>query len=368
MIEIIGEVNSAIVYTNQIEVAAQEQIRTMCNFSFTEGSKIRVMPDVHAGKGCTIGTTMTIKDKAVPNVVGVDIGCGVDVIHLKQKRIEFQKLDRLIHQEIPSGFDIRRTPHRYAEDVKPILQGLRIAKHVNIEKALHSIATLGSGNHYLELDKDEQGDLYLVIHTGSRHLGVEIAEWYQRAAYEQTSKFEDIPYELSYVYGNLFDDYIHDMSIAQHFAAMNRLAIADVIIKGMKFKIENQFSSVHNYIDTLGMILRKGAVSAREGEPLIIPINMRDGALICIGKGNDEWNFSAPHGAGRLLSRKEAKESFTVNEFKHQMKGIYSTTINKDTLDECPMAYKSMADIVANIEPTAEIVSVLKPVYNFKAG
>ena len=396
-----GKYNQAKVFTDVVEEGALKQIQMLCDQEFTKDSKIRIMPDVHAGAGCTIGTTMTIKDMVVPNLVGVDIGCGMETIQIKNKHIELEKLDKLIYEKIPSGYMIRETPHRFNEEID--LTKLRCLKEgkINLNHAERSLGTLGGGNHFIEADKDEEGKIYLVIHSGSRHLGLEVAEFYQEQAFKAlngtTKKDIDalitsykeqgrekeiqkaiselksqikttIPKILAYVSGSLLEDYIYDMRLIQQFAVWNRKAMMNEIIKGMKLKIEEEFTTIHNYIDLESMILRKGAVSAKEGEKLLIPINMRDGSLICIGKGNPDWNYSAPHGAGRLMSRKEAKNSFTVSEFKKQMKGIYTTSVNAETLDECPMAYKNMEDIIKNIEPTAEIINIIKPIYNFKAG
>lgn len=399
MIELSGKYSSAKVFTDVIEPDAISQIITLCSQELSKDSKIRIMPDVHAGTGCTIGTTMTITDKAVPNMVGVDIGCGMETVKIKEKHIELQKLDKLIYEKIPSGFGIRNTPHRYAEKIP--LENLYCIEHIDLEKAEKSIGTLGGGNHFIEADKASDGSIYIVVHSGSRHLGVEVAKYYQNEAYKRlnkTSKSDidelvarlksegktkniqqeikklvntkttNIPKHLAYAEGELFEQYIHDMKIVQEFALVNRQAMITEIIKGMKLHITEQFSTIHNYIDTDNMILRKGAVSAQSGEKLIIPINMRDGSLICTGKGNPDWNFSAPHGAGRLMSRSQAKQSFTVSEYKKQMKGIYSTSINSSTLDECPMAYKNIDDILENISDTVTVDDIIKPIYNFKAG
>ena len=399
MIELSGKYSSAKVFTDVIEPDAISQIITLCSQELSKDSKIRIMPDVHAGTGCTIGTTVTITDKAVPNMVGVDIGCGMETVKIKEKHIELQKLDKLIYEKIPSGFGIRNTPHRYAEKIP--LENLYCIEHIDLEKAEKSIGTLGDGNHFIEADKASDGSIYIVVHSGSRHLGVEVAKYYQNEAYKRlnkTSKSDidelvarlksegktkniqqeikklvntkttNIPKHLAYAEGELFEQYIHDMKIVQEFALVNRQAMITEIIKGMKLHITEQFSTIHNYIDTDNMILRKGAVSAQNGEKLIIPINMRDGSLICTGKGNPDWNFSAPHGAGRLMSRSQAKQSFTVSEYKKQMKGIYSTSINSSTLDECPMAYKNINDILENISDTVTVDDIIKPIYNFKAG
>lgn len=396
-----GKYNIAKVYTEVVEETALEQIRTLCNQEFVKDSKIRIMPDVHAGAGCTIGTTMTLKDCVVPNLVGVDIGCGMETIQIKNSHIELQKLDKLIYEKIPSGFNIRSSVHKYNDEIDLNMLRCKREGRINLDRAVKSLGTLGGGNHFIEADKDEEGNIFIVIHSGSRHLGLEVANYYQELAYKslngnttddinqliihykadgrekeiQTAIDElkaqvrtEIPKQLSYLSGQLMEDYIHDMKIVQRFALLNRKAMMDEIIRGLKLKVEDEFTTIHNYIDTEAMILRKGAVSAKKGERLLIPINMRDGSLICIGKGNEDWNNSAPHGAGRLMSRIKAKSTFTVSEFKKQMKGIYTTSVNSDTLDECPMAYKDMEDIVKNIGDTAEIIKIIKPIYNFKAG
>ncbi len=397
--EISGAFNTARVFASRLESSAEKQIRLLCDQEFAKDSRIRIMPDVHAGAGCTIGTTMTIHNTVVPNLVGVDIGCGMETVRIYQDHLEPQKLDKLIYEKIPSGFSIHEQSHRYADQID--LSQLRCASEVNIGRALRSIGTLGGGNHFIEADKDEEGNIYIVIHSGSRHIGLEVAKLYQAEGYRQLNHSDknavqelidklkaegkhkeiqkeikklkkqiitDVPPSLAFLSGKLLEDYLHDMKIIQQYAVINRKAMMDDILKGMKFGAAERFTTIHNYIDTNSMILRKGAVSAKKGEKLLIPINMRDGSLICIGKGNEDWNFSAPHGAGRLMSRNEAVNSFTVSEFKKQMKGIYSTSISRDTLDECPMAYKDMKDIVDNIGPTADIVSIIRPIYNFKAG
>ena len=399
MIELKGKYNTAKVYTDVIDEAAIAQIIQLCNQPLAENQRIRIMPDVHAGAGCTIGTTMTITDKIVPNLVGVDIGCGMEVIKVKEKHIELQKLDKLIYEKIPSGFAVREKVHRFAERID--LSQLYCYKNVNAERSEKSIGTLGGGNHFIEADKDSEGNIYVVIHSGSRHLGTEVAKYYQKNAYDilnkcsadeqlalinelkklgkekqieselkklMNTKRTNVIKELAYCEGELFEQYIHDMKIVQEFAMINRMAMMDEIIKGMKLHVTEQFTTIHNYIDTENMILRKGAVSAQKGEKLIIPINMRDGSLICTGKGNPDWNFSAPHGAGRICTRSDAKQNFTVSEFKKQMDGIYTTSVSSQTLDECPMAYKSLNDITDNIGDTVEINEIVKPIYNFKAG
>lgn len=398
MIELQGKYATAKVFTDVVDNESISQVINLLNQPYIEGSKVRMMPDIHAGAGCTIGTTMTISDKICPNLVGVDIGCGMETIRIKETFIEPQKLDKVIRSEIPSGFEIRKNPHRFAKDID--LSGLYCAKKIKLDRAYNSIGTLGGGNHFIEANKDEDGHIYIVVHSGSRHLGLEIANLYQEAAYASLTsyskdeiekiieelkaagrqkeiqnvlknlkaKHSPIPKPLAYVEGELFEQYLHDMHIAQQYANLNRKAMMDTIVKAMGFHVEEQFTTIHNYIDVENMILRKGAVSAQAGERLLIPINMRDGSLVCTGKGNEDWNCSAPHGAGRLMSRSEAKQTFTVSEFKKQMDGIYTTSVGRSTLDECPMAYKNMEDIVNNIEPTVKINSVIKPIYNFKAG
>ena len=381
MIELDGKYGTAKVFTDVVDSESISQIINLMNQEYIYDSQVRMMPDVHAGAGSTIGTTMTISDKVCPNIVGVDIGCGMETIRIKEKHIEPQKLDKLIRASIPSGFSIHSTPHRLSSQID--LSDLFCIKKVNLDRARLSIGTLGGGNHFIEANEDDDGNIYIVVHSGSRHLGLQIAKHYQEAGYKALSEnnqaqIQDelkklksgssVPKELAYVEGELFEQYMHDMRIAQEFATLNRKAMVDTIVKGMKLHPIEQFTTIHNYIDTENMILRKGAVSAQEGEKLLIPINMRDGSLICIGKGNPDWNYSAPHGAGRLMSRSEAKGTFTLSEFKAQMKGIYTTSVGRSTLDECPMAYKSMADIVDNITPTAEIQALIKPIYNFKAG
>ncbi len=399
MIELKGKYNEAKIFTDVVDEASISQVLLLLNQEFVSGSRIQLMPDIHAGAGCTIGTTMTITDKIVPNLVGVDIGCGMEIIKVKEKHMELQKLDKLIYEKIPSGFCVREKPHRYFDHIN--LEELYCYPYIDIRRAEKSLGTLGGGNHFIEANKDEEGNLYVVVHSGSRHLGLEVANYYQEQGYQsingstkedidrliahlksqgrekeiqksitilKNTKRTNIPRQLAYVSGDLFGQYIHDMKIIQAYAQLNRQAMMDEIVKGMKLHVLEQFTTIHNYIDTDAMILRKGAVSAKDGERLLIPINMRDGSLICTGKGKEDWNWSAPHGAGRLMSRSAAKENFTVSEFKKQMSGIYTTSVSKETLDECPMAYKGMDDIVSNIGDTVEIHKVIKPIYNFKAG
>lgn len=363
MITVTNTYNTAVIYSDNIDSGAEGLLRALCASPLSEGSRIRIMPDVHAGKGCAVGTTMTIGDYAAPGLVGVDIGCGILACRVGRRRPELARLDTIIRERIPAGRSIRMAPHRLAEQID--LQELRCARHIQHGKAMRSIGSLGGGNHFIELDRDSEGCFWLLIHSGSRHLGVEVATYYQEAAYKQCPP--GTPYELAYAAGGLLDNYLWDMAIAQQFAALNRRAIADEITRAMKFPMQEVIDTIHNYIDIDNRILRKGAVSAQAGEQLLIPLNMRDGCLLCRGKGNPEWNFSAPHGAGRLLSRSEARQSITLPQYKQAMQGIYSTSVSRSTIDESPMAYKPMADIIRQIEPTVEICQRLQTVYNFKA-
>jgi RNA-splicing ligase RtcB len=397
MIEIKGKHNTALCYCRELEPVAFEQIRAVCDREEFAGSRIRIMPDVHAGKGCTIGTTMTITDKIVPGMVGVDIGCGMETVRVAERGLDFAQLDRLIRAEIPSGRGIRKKHHLLNAEID--LGKLRCAGRVNTDRARLSIGSLGGGNHFIEVDRADDGILYLVVHSGSRHLGQEVATWYQNEARKRligpsreavqkavaTLKAEgreqeieeslqrmnsgtDLPRYLAYASDELFDDYLHDMRIVQRFAALNRQAMTQVILEGMGLTETDRFTTIHNYIDTEAMILRKGSVSARSGEHLLIPINMRDGSLICVGKGNAQWNYSAPHGAGRSMSRTKALNTLSMNEYRSEMKDIFSTSVHRNTLDESPMAYKSMGEIISHIQPTAEVVERIRTVYNFKAG
>ena len=395
MNELQGKFASAKVFADTVDPSAITQIVTLLNQPYVEGCKVRIMPDVHAGAGCTIGTTMTISDKVCPNLVGVDIGCGMETVRVDEREIDLERLDNLIYSEIPAGCNIRKTAHDFAKQID--LSELRCAKFVDIDRALRSIGTLGGGNHFIEVSRDSSRQMYIVVHSGSRHLGVEIANYYQSAGYKalrsdglkpiieklkaehreteiettlQQIKAErlDIPKQLAYVDGELFENYLHDMKIAQNFAELNRQAIIAKIINGMELTPNLQFTTVHNYIDTEKKILRKGAVSAEKGELLLIPINMEKGSLLCVGKGNEDWNCSAPHGAGRLMSRSEAKRNLSMAEFEHRMVGIYTTSVSENTLDECPMAYKPIEEIISNITPTTKIIDILKPIYNFKSG
>ena len=398
MLEIKGKINTAICYTNIIEEEAIAQIRRMCDYEFTEGSRIRIMPDVHAGKGCTIGTTMTVVDKAVPNIVGVDIGCGMYTVNLGKAAVDFEKLDAAAHY-IPSGMNVWEGRQERFD-----LQELRCYRNLKDAKYLErSLGTLGGGNHFIEIDEAADGTKYLVIHSGSRNLGKQVAELYQRlaidlskgkeaffqqrdeiirtykeqgrrkeiqAALEQISwdqKEAAMPEDLCYLYGDYLADYLHDVEICQRFARRNREKMAEILLARTGIAGGEAFHTIHNYIDTEEMILRKGAIAAHAGEKVLIPINMRDGSVLAVGKGNAEWNYSAPHGAGRIMSRSAAKEKLSLEEYRETMKGVYTTSVNESTLDEAPMAYKSLEDIIDVIRDSVDVIDVMKPVYNFKA-
>lgn len=395
MIELKGKYNTAKVFTNNVEQRAISQIIDLCNQEFSKGSKIRIMPDTHAGAGCTIGTTMTITDKIVPNLVGVDIGCGMYCVKLKEKEIDFELLDKVIRNYIPSGQNIRESKHNKSKDIQ--IEKLKCFNHINYDRAIKSIGTLGGGNHFIEIDRDNNDNLYLVIHSGSRYLGKQVAEYYQELGYKklidnrmtkeqlinklknegrekeiqkELKKLPNIKInkQLAYVEGVNLVDYLHDMKIAQEYAKINRVVIAEEILKNTGLTIDESFTTIHNYIDIENKILRKGAISADLGEKVIIPINMRDGSIIAIGKGNEDWNKSAPHGAGRLMSRSKAKEFVTLEEFKDSMNGIWTTSVNEHTIDESPMVYKSLDEIIDNVKDAVEIIDIIKPLYNFKAG
>ncbi|AJH65262.1 hypothetical protein bcere0016_28320 [Bacillus cereus 95/8201] len=395
MLKLQGKYNEAKVFTNNVDETATGQIIDLCNQEFVKDSQIRIMPDTHAGAGCTIGTTMTIQDKIVPNLVGVDIGCGMEVVVIDKKKeeINFDYLDETIRKFVPSGFRIRDKEHRFSKMID--FDGVRAP--FTLQRAQKSIGTLGGGNHFVELNEDDKGNVYIVIHSGSRNLGKQIAEYYQNFAYEQlidvTSIKDDIikrlteegrakeiqetlrgiqklkiRKELAYLEGQGFKDYMNDMNIAQKYAALNRKAMIDEIVTKMDWKITDQFTTIHNYIDIENMILRKGAISAQKDERVIIPINMRDGSIIAFGKGNPDWNFSGPHGAGRIMSRKKAKESLSLEEFQNTMTEVWTTSVVESTIDEAPMVYKPMDEIIENTKETIDIKHIIKPLYNFKAN
>ena len=399
MFEIKGKINTAVCYAKVVEDEAIEQIRRMCDYEFTEGSKIRIMPDVHAGKGCTIGTTMTVTDKAVPNIVGVDIGCGMYTVNLGKDDIDFGKLDEAAHF-VPSGMNVWEGRQERFDLTK-----LRCYRSLRDTKRLErSLGTLGGGNHFIEVDRAKDGTNYLVIHSGSRNLGKQVAEIYQQLAidlnkgketyfkerddiireYKAAGRRKEIqaaleaiswnkreatmPEDLCFLYGSYLEDYLADVEICQKNAKRNREKIAEVLLERTGMSGTDSFHTIHNYIDTEEMILRKGAIAAHEGEKVLIPINMRDGSVLAVGKGNSEWNYSAPHGAGRIMSRKKAKENLNLDDYKHEMEGIYTTSVNEATLDEAPMAYKSLEDIIDVIKESVTVIDVMKPIYNFKAN
>ena len=361
--------------TTAIDDYAIHQLQMLCDNPVTDGSRIRIMPDVHPGKVGTIGLTMTIGTRIMPNLIGIDIGCGMTLAEIKDKKVEYQKLDKVVRENVPSGYAIRKKIHRYAEAFE--FERLHCHRHIRLEKALHSLGTLGGGNHFIELDKDEDGHIYIVIHSGSRHLGKEVTEYYLNEGQKLLKEKEIfVPYELTYLEGELMEHYLHDLQVVQDYASLNREIILDELIKGMKWKETDSYSCIHNYVDeseeTLktfaAPLLRKGAISAKENENVIIPINMRDGVILGNGLGNEEWNCSAPHGSGRIMKRKDIKSHFTVSSFKSEMKGIYSSCISKDTLDEAPFAYRALDDIAEVIKDTVTITKIIKPIYNYKAG
>ncbi len=399
--EIMGKVNTAVCYARVVEDEAIEQIRRMCDYPMTEGSRIRIMPDVHAGKGCTIGTTMTIKDKAVPNVVGVDIGCGMYTVNLGKEEIDFEKVDEAAHF-IPSGMNVwEGRQERFDLTVLACYRELKDTKRLG-----RSLGTLGGGNHFIEIDEAADGTKYLIIHSGSRNLGKQVAEHYQKLAvyldrgygeyfekreeiirtYKEQGRRSEIqealkelqrkfhgseasmPEDLCFLSGKYLAEYLHDVEVCQAYARRNREKMAEIILERTGLAGGEAFHTIHNYIDTEEMILRKGAIAAHDGEKVLIPINMRDGSVLAVGKGNPEWNFSAPHGAGRIMSRTRAKANLSMEEYKETMKGVYTTSINENTLDEAPMAYKSLEDIIGVIRESVDVIDVMKPVYNFKAS
>lgn len=390
------------IFTDNIEPEALNQIYTLIKQPAFKDCKVRIMPDVHAGAGCVIGFTADLGDKVIPNIVGVDIGCGMLTVGLGKIPIDLEQLDRVIREHIPNG----RNVHEGRQVAFPLLQELRCYRELKDSKRLErSIGTLGGGNHFIEIDEDDEGGKYLVIHSGSRNLGKQVAEYYQHLAVElmqgkdklytiQAQLIKDykaqgrkseiqkaikelhrkfnpnplgIPRELCYLTGSYREDYLHDMNICQKFAVENRKRMAEIILRHMNLKPYSCFETIHNYIELGSNMVRKGAISAKKGEPLLIPINMRDGCIMGVGKGNPDWNYSAPHGAGRLMSRSKAKETVSLDEFEASMNGIYTTSVNASTLDEAPMAYKPMAEILENIRDTVDVVRIIKPIYNFKA-
>lgn len=359
---------SANVFSNTAEDYAIAQVRMICDNEASKGSSIRVMPDVHPGKVGPIGLTMTVGERILPQLIGIDIGCGVSMMKIKSTKIEFQKLDSIVRKEIPSGAKLRKQPHHKSSDID--LTELLCSKHIQMQKALCSLGTLGSGNHFLEVDRGEDGYLYVVVHSGSRHLGKEVTDYYMSAGQKYLrSQGIEVPYELTYLEGELKAAYLHDLQIVQEFAELNREIILTELAKQMKWKEMDYQSCIHNYVDESGSrpMLRKGAISAKENEPVIIPINMKDGILLGTGLGNSEWNESAPHGAGRVLSREKVKEHYTVSAFKKEMQGVYTSCVSSQTLDEAPFAYRGIEEIAEAIKETVSIDQIIRPVYNFKA-
>ncbi|WP_462315721.1 RtcB family protein [Methanobrevibacter sp.] len=368
MFELRGKYATAKVFSDDVDNDSISQVIQFLNQPIAEGQTIRMMPDIHAGSGCTIGTTMTITDKVVPNLVGSDIGCGMEVVYLDADEIDFERLDDIIRNKVPHGFDKRTIPHPFMKN----LDLTELKCYFKLEAGSEGnfyIGTLGGGNHFIEINRTSEGDLILVVHSGSRRIGADVCEYYQNEALKEFKRFHNMASnkDLIYCEGKLFEDYIHDMKIMQDFAALNRKAIADTILSEYGMDYTKTFTTIHNYIDMDRMILRKGAVSANKNETLIIPINMRDGSIICKGKGNSDWNYSAPHGAGRLLSRRRAKDELSFEEYERTMEGIYSTSVKMKTIDESPMAYKPIDNILNNVEDTVKIMEIVKPVYNFKA-
>ncbi|MDI9520826.1 MAG: RtcB family protein [Bacillota bacterium] len=401
MFEIKGKIATAVCFATVVEDEAIEQIRRMCDYELTQGSRVRIMPDVHAGKGCTIGTTMTVTDKVCPNIVGVDIGCGMYTLKLADKELDFARIDEAAHF-IPSGMNT------WEERVEPFdLAALRCFRELKNTKRLErSLGTLGGGNHFIEIEKASDGAFYLVVHSGSRNLGKQVAEIYQQLAidlhrgkeaffkqrdeiirsYKEDGRGSEIqktlkklkksfetqvlpvPEDLCWLYGSDLEDYLHDMEICQRFACRSREIMAETILQRTGMTAGEAFHTIHNYIDTKEMIIRKGAISAHQGEKVLIPINMRDGSVLAVGKGNPEWNYSAPHGAGRIMSRSRAFKSIDMKAYQAAMANVYSSTVNEQTLDEAPMAYKSMEDIIDVIHESVDVIDIMKPVYNFKAA
>lgn len=391
------------IFTKNIEQEALNQIYTLIEQPSFQDCKVRIMPDVHAGTGCVIGFTADLGDKVIPNIVGVDIGCGMLCVQLSEKDIDLQKLDDIIHNYVPNGREVHDVRKVKFDKLKDLYCYRNLKDIKRIEK---SIGTLGGGNHFIEIDEDEEQNKYLIIHSGSRNLGKQVADYYQNLAietmqgkdkllemqenliteYKSQGKRKEIqsaikelhknfnpnplkiPKELCYLTDKYREQYLHDMKICQEYAIENRATIADIILSLMNLSSEFSFETIHNYIEYKTNMVRKGAVSAKKDQMLLIPINMRDGCIVARGKGNDEWNQSAPHGAGRIMSRNKAREVVNFDDYKNSMNGIYTTSVNKETIDEAPMVYKSMKEIIDNIQDTVEIVKIIKPIYNFKAS
>ncbi len=357
------------IFTDNIEQEALDQIYDLVRLPQFRGAKIRIMPDAHAGAGCVISITGDLGDKIIPNIVGVDISCGMLTFELGKRIIDLPKLDRFIKSNIPYSYNVYKEKQIEYDGISK----MKCYRHLSdVDRLERSIGTLGGGNHFIEIDVDEEGSKYLVIHTGSRNLGHQVANYYQNLAYEKLHeeyhKSPPIPKDLCYLTDKEREDYLHDMKICAEFARLNRKLIGAKILAHLGVKEEvPSFETVHNYIDLESNIIRKGAISARKGEKVLIPLNMRDGCIVALGKGNADWNYSAPHGAGRILSRRQAKKTLSLEEFKDEMEGIYTTSVSKATLDEAPMVYKPMEEIIKNTRDTIEILKIIKPIYNFKA-
>ncbi len=388
------------IFTSNIESEALNQIDDLLSLEAFENCKIRIMPDVHAGKGCVIGFTGNLGEKVIPNIVGVDIGCGMLCVNLGNIEIDLEKIDKVIRKYVPSGMNVHEEKiHEFDLTELKCFSNL-----VNVQRLEKSLGTLGSGNHFIEVDIDDDNNKYLIIHSGSRNLGVQVAEYYQGIAvkmcnnndeynkeyHEIISNYkkdgrekeinkklkefknkykeneETIPREFAYLEGNYRNDYLNDMKICQEFASLNRMIMAKIICKHMEIKFDDYFETIHNYISFDDNIVRKGAISAKKGERVLIPMNMKDGCIVAIGKGNDDWNQSAPHGAGRLMSRKKAKEMLNLNDYKNSMKDIYTTSVCEETIDEAPAAYKKTDEIIENIKDTVDVEKIIRPIYNYK--
>lgn len=347
------------IYAYDLEHTAKQQIDELVGTSAFANAKIRIMPDAHAGAGCVIGFTANMTDKVVPNLIGVDIGCGMLTAELASKDIDLEELDAVVNR-IPCGFSV------HAKDTCDISHlGLLCLDEIdNIKRQNKSLGTLGGGNHFIEGATDEDGSWYLIIHSGSRNLGLQVAQLYQAKA--DATCTEDMPKGLAYLTGELKEAYLHDMRICQHFAWDNREEMLRAVLDGMHIKEQDRFHTIHNYVGD-DDIIRKGAISAYAGEQVLIPFNMRDGSVIATGKGNSDWNYSAPHGAGRSMSRSKARKTLSLTDYQNHMAGIYSSSVSSKTIDEAPLAYKPAREIIAALEPTVEIQKRLKPVYNFKA-
>lgn len=388
------------IFTSNVEKEALNQIDDLLSLDAFKNSKIRIMPDVHAGKGCVIGFTGNLGEKVIPNVVGVDIGCGMLCVNLGNIEIDLEKLDKVIRKFVPSGMNV------HEEKVQEFdLTKLKCFSNlVNVQRLENSLGTLGSGNHFIEIDIDNDNNKYLIIHSGSRNLGVQVAEYYQKTAIEMCNnndeykkeyhdiiinykkdgkekeineklkefqnkykeRKKEIPKEFAYLEGDRRNDYLNDMKICQKFASLNRMVMAEIICRHMGIKFDDYFETIHNYISFEDNIVRKGSISAKKGERVLIPMNMKDGCIVAIGKGNDDWNQSAPHGAGRLMSRKKAKEILNLNDYKNSMKDIYTTSVCEETIDEAPAAYKNTSEIIENIKDTVDVEKIIKPIYNYK--